>query len=597
MIISSLCRYYEILAGDEKSGIPLYGYSSAKVGFALIISETGELVDVISMKVQSDNGKKLISRMLIVPEQKIRSSGIAPNFMCDNSTYVLGIDGKGKPQRSKEAFLAFRELHNKVLGSAVGQAAKAVLAFLNNWDVNTARQHPVLQQYLEEILEGSNLIFRLDGEKGYLNNDYEIKSLWERYNSSAEDDTEGQCLITGKNTIIAKLHPVLKNVRNAQSSGASIVSFNARAYESYGKENGFIAPVGKYAAFAYTTVLNHMLAGQKQKIQVGDATTVFWAESSEEIYPDLAAELLNPSILIEGKESKNTYRRDAETELLVKDIILKAKSGMRINDLDGKVNPETKFCILGLSPNASRISIRFFHMDSFGGFVDKAVQHYKDMEIVKEFENNPENIPIWMMFSETISPKSSDKEGNPLLSGAIMRAILSGGAYPQSLYNSILQRIKGDCETRVNYVRASIIKACLLRRINKKEFEEGVLTVSLNEQTTDKAYLLGRLFAVLEKTQRDAGNETLRARYFTSAMTTPGAVFPILLRLAQHHIAKAEYGRANDKRIGTIMNDIESFPLHLTLDQQGIFALGYYQQKQKLWEKQVKESEIIKEEN
>jgi CRISPR-associated protein Csd1 len=602
MIINALNKYYEILAEDEKSGIPLYGYSSAKVGFALNISIAGELLDVIPLKVEGNKGKKLVARMLTVPEQKIRSSGIASNFMCDNSTYVLGIDSKGKPHRTKDAFIAFKELHNQVLSTANGQAAKAILAFLDNWNIDEAREHPSVKDCLEEILEGSNLVFRLDGEKGYTHNNLEIKRLWEEYNSKSEDDIKGQCLITGENTSIAKLHPNIKNVKNAQSSGASIVSFNAKAYESYGKENGYIAPVGKYAAFAYTTVLNHMLLSQKQKVQVGDATTVFWAESTEDIYPDLAAELLNPSIAQEGKESKNKYKRDAKIEGLVKEVLQKAKSGVRINDLDGKINTKTKFHILGLSPNASRVSIRFFHSDSFGGFIEKTAQHYKDMEIVRDFDNKPVNIPIWMMLGETVSPKSRDKEAPLLLAGAVMRSIISGTIYPASLYNAVMIRIRADMDDkdknihRVNYVRAAIIKAYLLRkaRIHNKKLEE-VLTVSLNEQSTNAEYLLGRLFSVLEKAQQDANpgiNATIKDRYFASACATPAAVFPILLRLAQHHISKSDYGYVIDRKIEPIMNKITKFPSHLTLEQQGTFVLGYYHQRVALFQKSDKTEKL-----
>lgn len=598
MIISALYKYYQILASDEKSDIPLYGYCSAKVGFALIISKTGELLDVISLKIEEPDGKKLIPRILIVPEQKVRSSGISPNFMCDNSTYVFGIDNKGKPTRSKEAFMAFRDLHKKILKESLGEASKAILAFLDSWDVEKAKEHPVLKDILDEVMEGSNLVFKLDGQLGYMHDDLEIKEKWEKHIANCEDDYYYQCLITGEKASIAKLHPVIKNIKNAQSSGASIVSFNANAYESYGKENGYIAPVSKKVASAYTTVLNYMLSGPKQKVQIGDATTVFWAESPENIYPDLAAELFNPFFTQEGKE-KNVYRRDPKIENLVKDILLKAKSGSVIGDVDGVINPQVRFYVLGLSPNASRISVRFFHCDSFGGFVRKVAQHYNDMETVKEYENQPFNIPIWKILSETVSPKSNNKEANPLLAGSLMRAILNGGLYPAVLFQEIMIRVKTDSEVRVNYIRASIIKAYLIRkaRIKKIQKLEEVLTVALNEQTTDKSYLLGRLFAILEKTQKDAGNDTLRARYFTSAMTTPSAVFPILIRLAQHHIAKEEYGYINDKKIELILKDIDRFPSHLTLDEQGVFTLGYYHQRAKLWERQSKENSSIKEEN
>lgn len=587
MILNALNKYYEILLEDEKCEIPLYGYSNANVGFALSISHEGELIDVIPLKVQSNNGKKLVPRVLTVPEQKIRSSGTCPNFMCDNSTYVLGVDNKGKPERTKEAFTVFKALHNKVLCNATSKAAKAVLAFLDNWNIDKSREHYILKNYLEEILEGSNLVFRLDGETGYLHNDVEIKRMWEQYNTKGDDDVYGQCLITGQNTSIAKLHPFIKKVLGAQSSGASIVSFNASAYESYNKENGYIAPVSKYAAFAYTTVLNYMLSNQKQRIQVGDATTVFWAESSEEIYIDLAAELFNPSIEKNEKENKDVPKRDAKVEYLIRDVLESMKAGKKINDLSGKIDPKTKFYILGLSPNASRISIRFFNRDSFGGFIEKMSLHYADMEIVKEYESNMDNIPIWKLILETVSPQSSDKSPQPLLAGETMRSIIGGGLYPALLYNAIMLRVKTDVDIRVNYERASIIKAYLKRkaRINKNTNLEEVLTVSLNENSTNTPYLLGRLFAILEKTQRDAGNETIRARYFTSACTTPGSVFPILLRLAQHHIAKAEFGFVNDKKIEAVLNQVEKFPSNLTLEEQGLFSLGYYHQRVSLWQK------------
>lgn len=563
------------------------------------ISSNGKLLEVIPLKVESGNSQKLALKILTVPEQKIRSSGISANFMCDNSSYVLGIDNKGKPERSKSAFLAFKSLHQEILSGASGQAAHAILNFLEKWNVNEALDYPELKEFLEEILKGSNIVFRLDGELDYLHNDSEIRRLWEAYIGKSEDEIWGQCLIDGEYTPIAKLHPPIKNVKNAQSSGAPIVSFNANAYESYDKENGYIAPISKQVAFVYTTVLNHMLASPKQKVQIGDATTVFWAESPEDLYVNLAAELFNPQFNQEEKSKKKENRRDPQVEELVKEILIKAKTGSKMNNLKEMVDTRTKFYVLGLSPNAGRISVRFFYEQSFGAFVEKALQHYKDMEVVKDYVNRPDNLPIWKLISETVSPKSTSKEASPLLSGAFMRSILAGGLYPQSLYQSILQRVKTDSEERVNYVRAAVIKACLLRksRITKNTKIEEVLTVALNENTSDRAYLIGRLFAVLEKTQSDAGNETIRARYFTSAMTNPGTTFPVLLRLAQHHIAKAKYGFLNDKKIESILNQIESFPKHFNLDDQGIFTLGYYHQRVKLWEKQEKDNQNSKEEN
>ncbi|KDR96751.1 CRISPR-associated protein, Csd1 family [Peptoclostridium litorale DSM 5388] len=598
MIIDALKRYYEILAEDEKSGVPPYGYSSAKVGFAFNISLQGKLLDVIPLKEQVQSGKKtrLVPRIMIVPEQSVRAAGIKSNFMCDNSTYVMGVDNKGKPKRSIEAFEAFKKLHEDILKDAEGDHAKAVLSFLNRWEIENAKTHPALLDSVEEIMEGSNIVFKLDGNKGYIHEDREIKSLWDEYILKCEDDVVGQCLITGEYGPIERIHPNVKNVKNAQSSGASIVSFNELSYESYGKKQSYNSPIGKYSAFAYTAMLNHMLSSNKQKIQVGDATTVFWAESPEEIYRDLAAELFNPFAEKSAKKGNSEYRRSEKTEVLVKDVISRAKAGMKIGDVDSDIDPKTKFYILGLSPNAARISIRFFHADSFGGFVEKTVQHYRDLEIVKDFKERTDNIPMWMLLQETASPKGREKEVNPLLAGSLMRSIVNGAGYPSILFNAIMGRIRADMDDKdkniqkINYVRASIIKAYLTRKAriqNNKKVEE-VLTVSLNENATNVEYLLGRLFAVLEKAQQDANpgiNATIKDRYFSSASATPAVSFPILLRLAQHHVSKSEYGYSIDRKIEAIMDKIGSFPAHLTLEQQGIFVLGYYHQRVALFQK------------
>lgn len=595
MIINALKKYYEILAEDPESDIPKEGYSNTKVSAALVISKEGELINIISLKVDNEKSKKLISRNIIVPEYTQPTSGILANFLCGSSSYVLGIGDLKNPERSKKCFIEFKKKHNEILKNASTVPAKAILLFLNKWNVEKAAENIVVSSSNELLYEGGNIVFFLQAE-GYIHEDTEIKKLWEEFKFRKSNDIYMQCLVSGEKSPIAELHlNKIKGIRNAQMAGASIVSFNAPAYESYGKTQSYNSPISKYSAFAYTTVLNHMLSNQKQKIQIGDATTVFWAESLSDIYTNFAMQLFNPTT----SEEKEKTIRDIKTEKTIADILKSAKEGKGIpNNIDAEVNPSTKFHILGLSPNASRISVRFFHADTFGSFVEKTVQHYKDMQITKDFENRPDNIPIWQILRETVSPKSSDKEAQPLLAGAIMRAILDGGLYPQSLYTSIIRRVKMDCDEVVNfYVRASIIKAYLLRkaRITNNERMKEVLTVALNEQTTDTAYLLGRLFAILEKTQKDAGNETIRARYFASAMSTPRAVFPILLRLAQHHISKSEYGHINDRKIESIMNNIEQIPSHLSLDQQGAFILGYYQQRPKLWEKQIKEN--FKEEN
>jgi CRISPR-associated protein Csd1 len=245
-----------------------------------------------------------------------------------------------------------------------------------------------------------------------------------------------------------------------------------------------------------------------------------------------------------------------------------------------------KFYILGLAPNASRLSVRFRHVLEYGKLIDKISQHYIDMLIVKSYPSDPDFISIRMILKE-IAPLGDAKRISPLLGGVVMRAILTGRPYPQGLLQSVLLRIRAD--QTVNYLRAAVIKACLVRnrryQINEREVD---ITMALDEQNTNVAYRLGRLFAVLEKAQQDANpglNATIKDRYFGAASATPRSVFPILLRLTQHHIAKAEYGRNMDKRIEEVMSGIDNFPPHLNLEKQGLFVLGYYHQRKALYTK------------
>jgi CRISPR-associated protein Csd1 len=388
-----------------------------------------------------------------------------------------------------------------------------------------------------------------------------------------------QCLVTGQESPIARLHPSIKGVRGAQSVGGSLVSFNERAYESYGreKEQGLNAPVSEYATFAYTTVLNFLLADNAHKLNLGDATIVFWAESPKKIYQGFMALYLNGGTVNNGEE----LVQDEAAAREIKSVFEKIAQGKPIGDLSDVFVQETKFYILAISPNAARLAVRFFFANSFGEFVKKIGKHYDDLRIEKQYPTDPDVFSLWRLLNETVSPMSKDKAASPLLAGAVLKAIITGTQYPAGLYNSILLRIKAEKE--ISYYKASIIKAYLFR--NTEEFKE-VLTMALNEQSENGSYILGRLFAVLEKAQEDANqgiNTTITDRYFTSACATPAMVFPVLLRLAQHHISKAEYGKTSNKRIADLLEKMDiannPFPANLSLEQQGVFILGYYHQR------------------
>lgn len=597
MIIDALYRYYCNLVQDPDSGIPTKGYSTGKVSFAFNLSESGDLLDVIPLAQQS--GKKMIPMELEVPEPEKRTVAPVPNFLCDNSTYIIGVDTKGNPGRTRKAFEASRNLHHQILSGIDDPGARAVCKFFERWVPEEAASHPVLRPVLDDVIAGGNIVFKLDGQPGYIHGRPKVKAAWMRYLDQNASKVTGQCLVTGEIAPIARLHPSIRGVRGAQSSGASLVSFNLEAFESYGKSQGSNAPISEEVAFGYTTVLNHMLAGTRQKIQLDPNTTmVFWSESKTKgLEVDLIAELLSPSTGGDTHDTPDSANlSSAEITQLIHDILVRVRSGQPINVDPGKLDLNSRFYILGLSPNNSRLSVRFWHVDSFGRLLERVAAHHLDMEIVRPPQAGYSDlVPVSRILLET-APQHDENNIPPLLGGSIMRAILDGTPYPQGLYTAIITRIRADHQ--VNHVRAAILKACLLRnaRMRRQPAQgdpnatkmEVNITVSLNEQNTSPAYRLGRLFAVLEKAQQDANpglNSTIRDRYFGAASATPRAVFPQLLRLAQHHISKAEYGSLLDKRIETIMAGLDSFPSHLNLEEQGLFMLGYYHQRQALYQK------------
>lgn len=593
MILQSLVKYYEILANAEDSHIPKLGYGKVNVSYAVNLSLEGELLNIIPLKISAQRGKKMVEipQSMEVPEQEKRAGiGAKSNFLCENASYVFGVDNKGKPERAKACFEAFKQLHQRILKDVNNATAQAVVNYVSRWDVDHALEHPALAEYLDEILSGANFVFKINGGE-FVHQNPEIRKAWETYKNNSDNTNMMQCLVTGQESPIARLHPSIKGVRGAQSAGGSLVSFNERAYESYGreKEQGLNAPVSEYATFAYTTVLNYLLADSAHKLNLGDATIIFWAESPKKIYQDFMALYLNGGTVNNGE---NPVQDDAAARE-IKSVFEKIAQGKPIGDLSDIFDQATKFYILAISPNAARLAVRFFYANSFGEFVKKIGKHYEDLRIEKQYPADPDTFSLWRLLNETVSPMSKDKTASPLLAGAVLKAIITGTQYPEGLYNSIMLRIKAEKE--INYYKASIIKAYLSR--NTEEFKEG-LTMALNEQSENSAYILGRLFAVLEKAQQDANpgiSATIKDRYFTSACATPASVFPVLLRLAQHHISKADYGYTSDKRIGEILEkmDIDNnpFPSNLSLEQQGVFVLGYYHQRNALFPKNNKKSE------
>lgn len=567
MILQALSAYYERLKDDSKINIPLPGFGTQKIHFALVLNRRGELLQI--RDIRETKKKKPVPKILTVPEATKRASNKAANFMWDNTGYVLGADNKGNQERSLSCFSLFKELHHTIGDGLNNEGMAAVLRFLDSWNPEDASD-----LLCWDDMAGMNLVFQLDGELRYMHESPEIQEAWIKYYSEKSSEQISTCLVSGKQTAIARLHPKIKGVRGAQTSGAALVSFNKASFLSYGKEQNFNAPVSEEIAFSYTTALNYLLRFEsRQRVRIGDAATVFWTERESPIEGFMGM-ILDP-------------REDSGDLKDVRDFLEAIRDGRKPSEIG---DPDVKFYILGLSPNASRLSVRFRHISTVGEISNKIGMHFKDLSIIKSYDNDPEFPGMWQLLRETAVLRKSDNI-SPVLAGTLMRSVLTGAAYPQSLMTAIINRIRAD--QTVNYLRAALIKAYLTRknRITNKSME---VSMALNKESTSIAYRLGRLFAALEKAQRDAvpsAKATIKDRFYGSASATPRIVFPQLLRLAQHHIQKAEYGRKTDKMIEEIIQDIQEFPAHLSLDDQGLFAIGYYHQRKSFYTKSVDKKE------
>jgi CRISPR-associated protein Csd1 len=538
------------------------GFEHKAIPFLIVLTAKGDFAGFDDTR--EGEGKKKVAKSYLVPQGVKRSSGVAANLLWDSPGYVFGIDTKGKPERAREQRLAFIEAIRSRFSDSGDAGIRAVLTFLERGDFAKVFEHPLWVEILET---GANLTFRLEGDACPVCEREAVAEVL----TLADGEISGEkalCLVSGETDVIERLHPSVKGVWGAQSSGASIVSFNLDAFSSYGKSQGANAPVGKRAVFAYTTALNHLLAkGSKQRIQVGDASTVFWAEQ-----PGHAMETLFSNVF--GEPDKDNP--DAGTQAVAA-LFAGPQTGASHFEDDG-----TRFYVLGLAPNAARIAVRFWHVKTVGELAVNIRRHFEDLRI----DHAPHEPDTLSLFRLLVSTATLGKAENipPNLGGEVMRAIIENLPYPQTLLSGAIRRIRAEQE--VTYPRAAIIKACINRYSGKEE-----LKVSLDENNTNTAYRLGRLFMVLERVQEEANpgiRATIRNTFWGAASGTPGKVFPMLINLSNKHLAKIRRekpGRATnlEKLIGSIMEAFDPdtpFPTNLLLNEQGCFSVGYYHQKQ-----------------
>jgi CRISPR-associated protein Csd1 len=553
--------------------VPPYGYSAEKIGFAISLNEDGSVANVIDLR--SSDGRKRLPRIMQVPQPAKRTVKIVPNLLWDKTSYALGVSGDADARTGKE-HAAFIERQIEIFGQSADPGLKAFIAFLRQWSSEQFR--PPLWP---EDMQDQNTVFVLETDRlrGIFLHDREAaRALVGTHLAPAEEAVTAVCLVTGLDAPIARLHPAVKNVWGAQSSGASIVSFNWDAFASYGHEQGDNAPISEVAAFKYSTTLNTFLAGRTNRIQIGDASTVFWADASAAE----AAEIENVFAALFGEVPGIDDTVQAQK---VGSILERIRNGEVWSAIAQAVEPDlaenVRFNVLGLAPNAARISIRYWFEDDFGVLATNYQRFLADMRI----EPAPrEGYPaLWRYLNETAVLKKRENVV-PTLAGDWMRAILAGTNYPLTLLSTVLMRIRADGE--VNALRAGMLKAVLVRNFNRE------VPVAFDPENHNKGYLLGRLFAVYEQAQTAAlgrnVNATIKDKFYGAASATPRKVFSLLDRSSANHLSKVGKVRPGqrvnlEKLIASIMFMMEPsgdpFPTSLNAEEQALFGLGYYHQR------------------
>ena len=579
MILQALDAYYRRKQADPDPAqrLPAEGLEDKEIPFILEIDAQGRLGNVVDTC--SVEGKKRIGQRFLVPQGVKKTSGVAANLLWDSAEYVLGTPDPRKLEDSRqkgkegeyrarllEMRAAFRariaELPEGVQDDA---GVRAVLAFLDGLDLEALQHLPALAD-----IQAANpvLSFRLEGDLALV---CQREAVAHAVLAQSEGPPDGVCLVRGETAAIERLHPAIKGVWGAQSSGANIVSFNLDAFNSYGKSQGANAPLGKAATFAYTTALNHLLArDSRQRIQVGDASTVFWAEAPHDLETAL------PDLF--GEPARDDPDRNVQA---VEALYRTVHTGQFAQG-----GPDTRFHVLGLAPNAARISIRFWETATAAELALRIRQHFDDLQVVHA-EHEARYLSLFRTLT-AVALQGKVENIPSRLGGDVLRSILEGLPYPVQWLNLAVLRCRA--EQKVTYARAAAIKACLNRFIRSRKSLDKELLPMLDPSNAHPAYRLGRLFATLEKIQEEASpglNATIRDRFYGAASSTPVAVFTTLLRLKNHHLGKLNPGRAAqmEKLIGDILGEVAEFPARLRLPDQGLFALGYYHQRQAFFTK------------
>ena len=590
-VLQALNGYYERMAARGEADLP--GWSQEKISFVIVLTPSGEAID--RQDLREGEGKKARPRLLSVPAAVKRTAGISPNMFWDKSAYVLGrTAGEGK--RTAEEHASFRTAHGDLLAGATDEGLSALRLFLENWTPERFDAPPFHSNMLD-----ANIVFRLDGEHGYIHEREAARRLIDSRNTDAGGGV--LCLVTGIEAPAERLHPAIKNVEGAQTAGAALVSFNLDAFTSYGKEQGSNAPTSKVAAFRYGTALNRMLGrGGPNRLPrpVGDATVIFWADASDvgEEAAKAAESFFSLLFVPPAPEADAApIDHDAGETAKLRDAMKPLYEGrpVPVSTVDPKLKEGTRFFVLGLAPNAARLSVRYWLDDDFSAFARRLTDHFADLRIEPAPWKTPPSVQRLLV--KTVALQEKFDNIPPLLAGEVTRAILSGGAYPRTLLAAAIIRLRAGDDAGIGW-HAAAIRAVLAREQRKARKkpdvpEKGETPMSLDRDHPNTGYQLGRLFAVLELAQRAAlgrnVNATIRDKYFGAASATPASIFPLIIANGQNHLSKVRKEKPGwafmiEKELEEVVGRItpampHSLPRSMRLEDQGEFAIGYYHQR------------------
>jgi CRISPR-associated protein Csd1 len=502
---------------------------------------------------------------LWVPRQPKHTNRVQAHFLVCHARYVLGLSGRTGKQVGRDALCAaaFVQGTETVARDTQDSGALALLEFLKRRQESLPS---ILETRSSEEWSGSEEIaFAVDADGGrFVHERQALQQYWRQHRQSELRGTAAstRCLVTGQVSPPARLHGFVKRVPPPNPMGTALVSFNKEAFTSHSLEQGENAPISRSAAEGYVAALNYLLERTPSRayrygVRVGnEAVTVFWTREKNET-PDLLAALLDPT----------------EEEAL-------ATAESPWKGIEPVAADLTPFYALTLSGNAARLVVRDWFESTARAVKENLKRYFADLRLG---EGEPRPLPIPRLLA-SLRGRGEGTGLSPDLGARLFRAALRGGAFPREIVGAALRRLRLDDARWQLDCRCALIKAALLR-LPSSGRQPWEVTVSLDETNRQVPYLLGRLFAVLERLQgyalRDL-NVTIRDRYFGSASATPALVFPRLLRLSVFHAAKAEGAGWLERIKGQVIDALppEPFPRVLSLEQQGLFAIGYYHQRE-----------------